>query len=217
MRKIYIIGDIHGCIDELNKLLDKLPITTDDLLIFVGDYIDRGPDSKAVVSRIMNLEHKNIIPLMGNHEQMMLNYLEKGLADPSWMYNGYEATVRSYDIDEVSSHRKFRSDMKNILDSEGHLDFLNSLKLFYEEDDFIVVHAGLDPYNFDERDPETLLWIREEFIMASVTYPKTVIFGHTRMKEPFIRQDRIGIDTGCVYGGPLTAIELTERKIYQDK
>ncbi len=206
-RRIFAIGDIHGCKDALEALLEILPVDWErDLIIFLGDYIDRGPDPKGVIEKIIELKKaypESIITLKGNHEQMFENFL-KGKEISTFLYNGGDATLRSY--------------YKNgYLEIPGeHLQFLKELRLYYETEDYIFVHGGINPEkSLEEQTEDDFLWIRGSFYNAEVRFPKTVVFGHTPFNEPFVKEDRIGIDTGCVYGGKLTAVMLPEREFYQ--
>lgn len=206
--KIFAIGDIHGCLWSLEKLLNILPVNWGkDLVIFLGDYIDRGPDPRGVIEKILELKEfykDKIITLKGNHEWMFERFL-KGIDIDVFLYNGGGMTLKSY------------YNKEGYLEiPEEHLKFLRELKLYYETEDYIFVHAGLRPgKELKEQSEEDLLWIRESFYLSEYKFPKTIVFGHTPFPAPLILEDRIGIDTGCVYGGALTAIELPEKKIYQ--
>ncbi len=205
--KIFAIGDIHGCLESLEKLLDILPVNWGkDLVIFLGDYIDRGPDPRGVIEKIIELKKlygNKVITLKGNHEWMFERFL-KGIDTEIFLYNGGGATLKGY-------YKKGYLEIP-----EEHLRFLKELRLYYETEDYIFVHAGLRPgKKVEEQDEEDLLWIRDSFYLYEGKFYKTVVFGHTPFPAPLILEDRIGIDTGCVYGGALTAIELPERKTYQ--
>ncbi|OAQ20738.1 metallophosphoesterase family protein [Thermosulfurimonas dismutans] len=205
--KIFAVGDVHGCAEALEALLDRLPVEWGkDLLIFLGDYIDRGPSPRKVIEMVKKLvtEYPNkVIALSGNHEWMFKRYL-KGIESAVFLYNGGEITLRDY----------FERGKLNI--PEEDLNFLESLPLYYETKDFFFVHAGIRPgIPFDKQDEEDLLWIRESFYYYPGKFEKTIVFGHTPFPEPLDLPDRIGIDTGCVYGGKLTAVELPARKYYQ--
>ncbi len=205
--KIFAIGDIHGCLESLEKLLDILPVNWGkDLVIFLGDYIDRGPSPRGVIEKILELKklyRDKVITLKGNHEWMFERFL-KGIDTDIFLYNGGGATLKSY----------YKNGYLEI--PEEHLRFLKELRLYYETEDYIFVHAGLRPgKKVEEQDEEDLLWIRDSFYLYEGKFYKTVVFGHTPFPAPLILEDRIGIDTGCVYGGALTAIELPERKTYQ--
>lgn len=208
----YAIGDIHGRLDKLTELLDIIKPESDDLLIFLGDYIDRGKDSKKVVDRLIKLSSEtNCIFLKGNHEDMLLYYYLERHDPYLFLSNGGNLTLESYGITPFDKNEKE-------LISEEHMKFFNNLKLIDEDDDYIFVHAGLNPFNKSKEQSEfDLLWIRSIFINNSCEFitKKKVIFGHTPKEDytPWIMKDKIGIDTGCVFGGPLTAIKLPEEKI----
>ncbi|QTA37158.1 serine/threonine protein phosphatase [Thermosipho ferrireducens] len=198
---VYAIGDIHGCYESLVNLLDKIQPASDDILIFLGDYIDRGPYSSEVVDFLITLSKlTNCIFLRGNHEDMMLNFLRT--RDPFyyqiWERNGSKATVSSYGgIDNIPDH---------------HLNFFENTKYYFVYENYAFVHGGVVPgVPLERQKKEDLLWIRYEFINSSHNLPYIVVFGHTPFEEPFVGEDKIGIDTGCVYGGKLTAYNLTEQ------
>lgn len=213
MNKIFAIGDIHGCFDQLQRLIKSLAIDRQcDTLVFIGDYIDRGSSVKEVVDYLIGLrsEFKNVICLMGNHEQMLLNYLE-GIDEEMYLYNGGAATLFSYGISRFSVPQKRKAAIP-----ADHLLFFQSLLAYYETRDYIFVHAGLAPgLLLGEQAIHDLLWIRQEFIYSDYDFGKLVIFGHTPLRSPLIRPNKIGIDTGAVSGGRLTCVELPEVKIYQ--
>ena len=214
-----VIGDIHGCYHKLKSMLDHLlsegkytPGT--DRLIFLGDYVDRGENPREVVRMVRNLQENygNVIALMGNHEDMMIDYYyEKGY---TWDLNGGEITRQSY----IDHDDELRDD----------LDWMENLPLYFEDDNFSYVQAGVDvtkPLNEQYRDD--LLWIRDEFLWSTKRYTKTIIFGHTPTQYctgktlPFYTPaGHIGIDTGCVYSGVLTALFIEDGRVqdyYQTK
>lgn len=216
MRTI-VISDIHGCYDELRELIMALETKGEynkniDRLIFLGDYIDRGKDSRLVVKFIRELQkdNDNVIALMGNHEDMLLDYYNG--RNKSWKFNGYNDTINSY----KGFFEEFESDV----------EWMSKLPLYYEDDYFVYVHAGVEadkPLNQQSR--WDLLWVREPFIFSSEKFNKTVIFGHTPSLSynesvmPYRTWgNNIGIDTGCVFGGNLTALIIDEnevKKFYQ--
>jgi len=214
MGKIFAIGDIHGCLSKLEALIPQIDIDNrDDTLVFIGDYIDRGPDSRGVVDFVLDLRKKirRVTCLMGNHEQMFLDYVCHDRDEDFYLFNGGDATIASY------GYRKTRGERK-IDVPDSHMSFFRSLLLWYETDDYIFVHAGLrEKIPLKEQDVHDLLWVRHEFIRSSYDFGKTVVFGHTPMPhaEPLFLPGRIGIDTGAVYGGLLTCVELPSQKIYQ--
>ncbi len=201
---IYVIGDIHGCLQPLMELMDRVKLTPDDRLIFLGDYVNRGPDSKGVIDYLLTLKG-NITFLKGNHEQMFLDYLN-GKERLFFLFHGGDGTLRSY------------GDPLNV--PEAHVQFLKGLHLYYETDECLFVHAGIRPtIPLEQQDPEDLLWIRgwinAEFIHPPTRYPKTIVFGHASMEKVLMLPDRIGIDTGCVYGGKLTCLVFPSRELIQ--
>lgn len=205
--KIFAIGDIHGCLFALEALLESLPIKWGkDYLIFLGDYIDRGPDSRKVLELVMDLKEnypQRVYPLKGNHEWMFERFLS-GLDVEIFLYNGGGETLKNY----------FEKGKLNI--PEEHEEFIKSLPLYLEIGPYLFVHAGIDPSKeLSLQTEEDFLWIRQKFYLYEGKYSKKIIFGHTPFPEVLHLEDRIGIDTGCVYGGKLTAIELPEEKFYQ--
>lgn len=218
MRKI-VVGDIHGCYSELKILIEELKAKgkynhKQDRLIFLGDYIDRGDDSREVIKYVRELEreNKNVIALMGNHEDMLLEYFDNG--SRSWLYNGYQTTIDSY----KGYDEEFLDDIY----------WMNNLPLYFEDDNFIYVHAGINKsLPTEKQSKDTLLWIREAFYRNKKRNKKTVIFGHTPTElmvnrkhtdsiydKPLFNDDNsIGIDTGCVFGGMLTALIINNDKV----
>lgn len=207
------IGDIHGCARTLNRLLDCLAPAADDHLVFVGDYIDRGPDSNGVIERLLDLQKG--IPctfLRGNHEALMLAYLDQGEYD-LWHVNGGVATLDSYVTDHQSQHVDIPT---------RHIDFIRASELYADTPDFFFVHAGLKPHlsieaNLERYDEDVFLWERGHFQAREFAWEKCVVCGHTPQPEPIDREKLIAIDTGCVYHmhpqlGRLTAVRLPERE-----
>ncbi|MDY6830339.1 MAG: metallophosphoesterase family protein [Thermodesulfobacteriota bacterium] len=207
MGKIFAVGDIHGCYKKLRVLMDRIPIDyKEDTLVFLGDYIDRGDESFEVVDYLTGLwkKHPGIVFLKGNHEELFFNYLS-GEDEVSFLFNGGEQTLKGY-----------MSPDGNISVPKAHLNFFNALQLYYETDDYIFVHAGLkDGVPLEQQKPEDLLWIRKPFIESSYDFGKIVIFGHTPYPEVVVKDNKIGVDTGAVYGYKLTCIELPARKFYE--
>lgn len=213
MGRIFAIGDIHGCISKLENIMDMIDIDVhNDSLVFIGDYIDRGPASKGVVDFVLGLRESinQVICLLGNHEQMFLDYLhDENFNKEIFLVNGGGNTISSYGVIETSEGIKVDV-------PESHMQFFTSLLPYYETDDYIFVHAGLRPnIPLEKQSIEDLIWIRHEFINSSCDFGKTVVFGHTPLAQPLIDSNKIGIDTGAVYGGKLTCIQLPEVKIYQ--
>jgi serine/threonine protein phosphatase 1 len=215
--KSFVIGDIHGCLEELASLIEHLPIEASDRLVFLGDYIDRGPDSNGVISYLIQLQRENnneFVFLKGNHEDMFLSYLGlPGAHGDMFLYNGGRATLTSYGLS--SQIRPSGESLSRIPPS--HVEFLKQLQPYYLIEPFLCVHAGIHPLrSITEQKEEELLWIRNEFIFNRHRLPHTVLFGHTPQKQVlFDLPYKIGLDTGLVYGNKLSCLELNEKTLYQ--
>jgi serine/threonine protein phosphatase 1 len=207
--KIFVIGDIHGCLEMLKRLVDKIEWNpASDRLIFIGDYIDRGENSKGVVDFILKLKEDStfIQCLIGNHEQMFIDYLS-GVDSQSSLLNGGLTTLRSYE--------EMRRGKDNPLIPPSHLDFFSSLLTMIELEHYYIVHAGFQPHiEIEDQSLNDMIWIREEFIYSDYNFGKLVIFGHTPFNSPLIMKNKIGIDTGAVFGNYLTCLELPEEKFH---
>lgn len=197
--RLFVVGDLHGCALETAVLLEYLQkdeqLAEDDQLVFVGDYIDRGPDSRSVVELMLAIQETfpKTIFLKGNHEDMMLSFLGfDGVMGSSYLYNGGAFTLRSYDLSSDDPEAFLK------LMPEKHLEFYKRLERYVIIQDFIVVHAGLNPLrDLTSQLDEDLFWIRDEFIANIHYFDKTVIFGHTPYQDVmFHRPYKIGIDTG---------------------
>ena len=207
MPRTFVIGDVHGCHQALSTLLTAIrPDPLQDTLVFLGDYIDRGPESSQVLSALINLQgsSRNLIALMGNHEQMLLNYLA-GLDQELYLSAGGIETLESYGI------VNFGDIWTQTILPPDHLDFLHSLRPYWEDDQHIYVHAGLEPgVHLTQQSTDWLFWGREGFIDSDYDFGKRVIYGHTPWQAPRVEANKIGIDTGAVYGGRLTCLVLPE-------
>lgn len=186
-KRLIAIGDIHGEINKLNSLLENLNLVKSDTIVFLGDYIDRGKNSKDVIERLIDLSEKvNCIFLKGNHEQMVLKMLKtKSETDISyWLMNGGNETLNSY------------GDLIGMMMLHGK--FLKNLKPYYLTEKYLFVHAGINPNkSLEEQNENDLLWVRDDFIDKKHNLKQKIIFGHTAFYEPYIDEDKIGIDTGC--------------------
>lgn len=205
------IGDIHGCAGTLTALLDKLDLKASDHLVFIGDYIDRGPDSHGVLTILKELDKLfECTFLRGNHEQLLLNYLEDDDDYDLWAMNGGLETMRSY---ANAGHKEI---------PQEDIDFFNRTVSYFETDEFLFVHGGLKPgftvkENLERFDDEVFLWERSHLNASRYVWEKTVVCGHTPVDEPVNKDKLINIDTGCVYHrypgrGQLTAVRLPERE-----
>ena len=203
--RLLAVGDIHGCLDQLNALMTQVAPTLGDQVIFLGDYVDRVPASSSVIDYL--IEFGRALPatvfLRGNHDQMFADYLD-GHEPTIFLMNGGLKTLISYQNNGQwpipSSHRAF----------------LEALLNFYETEDYIFVHAGLRPgIPLAEQDITDLLWIRREFATSDYDWGRTVVYGHTPLETPHLTETRVGLDTGCVYGRLLTCCDVHTRQIWQ--
>lgn len=219
-RRIYAIGDVHGMAERLFAMHEAIAadLTTRPcataLVLHIGDYIDRGPESAAILARLAGgfaIAGAETICLTGNHESMALGTLLGGDDEAAhlWRMNGADATLRSWRIDPNSPHRRWADAIPG-----EQLRFLQALRLFHRDGDYFFVHAGLRPgVALAEQDAEDLVWIREPFLSYQGDFGIVVVHGHTPTKAPVVRANRIGIDTGAVYGGALTAAVLEEDRL----
>jgi len=198
-------GDIHGCRRQLQVLLDLVKPMAADRLVFLGDYIDRGTDSAGVISDLLELRKRlpHTVFLRGNHEQMLLDMLAG--ADPvRFLVNGGDKTIASYEARHIWPP------------PARHLEFFKQLPAVYETSGFIFTHAGLRPgVPVEKQSPGDLLWIRGEFLDSDYDWGAPVVFGHTPFPSPLLTPTRIGLDTGCVYGGKLTCCDVLTRRCWQ--
>jgi len=225
----YAVGDVHGCLDKVLRLLDSLNYDpAQDRLIFLGDYIDRGPNSKGVLDLLMQLQHENAanIFLMGNHEDNFLTYLQACLEGQQGHYGRRAPFFAGGGIATLASYAPGLRDP-----DEGqwvdtvpleHRQFLAQLSLYWTDDAYIAVHAGVRPgIPLASQDKHDLLRIRGPFLQYAHGLGKWVIFGHTPFPQVFWDVDKIGIDTGACYQaegyGKLTALCLQTREIVQVK
>ncbi len=213
MNRTFAIGDIHGCLDKLEDLVSLIDPGSGDRLVFLGDYIDRGESVVEVIDFLIELAHRfECIFLRGNHEDMFLSFLEFGSNQTIFFANGGRKTVESY----LRPERFISGDQVARIMPEAHRDFFSHLKWYHMDEDYLYVHAGIKPgVKIVDQDRQDLIWIRDEFISSPAGIPEKVIFGHTPFARPLVKTDKIGIDTGAVYGGSLTALWLPEEKFIQ--
>lgn len=192
---IYAIGDSHGCAVELAELLGKIEPRRGDTVVFLGDYVDRGPDSKGVIEIVRSYAPSGVrvVALKGNHEDMMVKVHEDPRKFGWWTDNGGNTTLASYGGTIPADILKWAA----------------NLPLKYSEGGYLFVHAGVDPnVALDEQDEESLLWIRSKFLRSDKDYGVRIIHGHTPNDDPEVRPNRINVDTACCYGNKLTCVVL---------
>lgn len=220
-RRVYAVGDLHGRLDLLENLLEQ--IEQDDhrrdpaetTLIFLGDLVDRGPDSCGVVERLYRLreERPNVRFLAGNHEQVFLRAVGGDVRATRFLVRiGGKPTILSYGVSEAEySSMCFEALAERLaaLVPQHHQAFLSSFEEWVEVGDYLFVHAGMRPgVPLEQQSAEDLRWIRGEFLDCTQDFGKVVVHGHTVTEQVEIRPNRIGIDTGAYQSGRLTALGL---------
>ena len=222
---LYAVGDIHGRLDLLEAILDRIEADARAnghverrTLVFLGDYVDRGPDSRGVVDRAISglPQGFDIHFLKGNHEAILLSFLDDARVLDNWLLNGANATMLSYGVETERLARLgvppeiWRKAFAEAL-PEAHLRFFKSLKLSVSFGDYLFVHAGVRPgVPLGAQSEADLIWIRAPFLEHAGPFDKIVVHGHTPGKDPVARPNRIGIDTGAVFTGRLTALRLQD-------
>lgn len=220
--RIYAVGDIHGRADLLRAMHQLIHEDAyrrqapRNVVIYLGDYIDRGEESRAVIDLLLDeaLPSFECIHLRGNHEDSLLRFLEDASIGPSWLFYGGAQTLSSYGVrpplpltraDELArAQRELRERLP-----ERHRRFLQALPLTHEEGDYLFVHAGLRPgLPLDRQSAEDMLWIRDPFLHSDAEFGKIVVHGHSITSRPDVQRNRIGIDTGAFASGTLTCLVL---------
>lgn len=212
-KKIFAIGDIHGCAEELRALIRKLPLDQNSVLLFLGDYVDRGPDSRGVIDTVLDLsEIYEVIALRGNHEWLFSQYLadpDNPVAMGNFIFNGGSATLASYSASSGAPKVP-----------EDHREFLKNLTLFHKTETHFFVHAGIPPgFDFslekvDEKTAHQFLWIRKGFLDSGQKWSRVVVHGHTPVRKAEILANRINLDTGCVFGRHLSAMDISTGELF---
>lgn len=215
--RIYAVGDVHGCSDLLDALLSLIRADAAGVasrLVFLGDYVDRGPDSKGVVDRLLAVRAQapETVFLKGNHEQAMLDFLERPDLGEEWLHWGGDKTLESYGVEKIwTRHPDALADDLNVRLPAEHRAFLGGLDLWRVFGDYAFVHAGFRPgVALAEQTAEDCLWIRGEFHNAAADQRprEVVVHGHQPVKKPLDVGWRIDVDTGAVWSDALTAVVL---------
>lgn len=234
-RLIYAIGDVHGRLDVLGPLLhdiakDALATRPAErpLLALLGDYVDRGPDSRGVIDLILQMQADTtfeVAALKGNHEEALLQFLEDPAFAATWMEHGGGATLASYGVQpatqrtDVEAWVKVRDAFDQALPAE-HRRFYQTLELIRVVGDYAFVHAGVRPgVALEDQTERDLMWIRHEFLNDRGPFDKVIVHGHTPTEEPQMLKHRLGVDTGAYATGVLTAVRLygEEQRLMQAK
>lgn len=209
-RRVYAIGDIHGCDVQLGNLyelivedLARRPVDA-AVLLHIGDYVDRGADTVGVLRRLLRgppVPDLQVVNLVGNHDETMLHALSGDRpAATDWLFAGGRPALESYGIDPDSPRETWQDNVPL-----EHLDFLRNLTLTHREGGYFFVHAGIRPgVPLDQQAREDLLRMRQPFLYSEMDFGAVVVHGHSPVKEPVVRHNRIAIDTGAVFGGKMT-------------
>ena len=213
-RRVYAIGDVHGCDVQLANLhaiiaedLARRPVDT-SVLLHIGDYADRGVDTAGVLRRLISgspVAGMTVVNLVGNHDETMLNALTGDRpAATDWLFAGGRPALESYGVDPDSPRETWPEGVPM-----EHLDFLRGLTLTHREGGYFFVHAGIRPgVALEQQVREDLLRMRQPFLYSEADFGAVVVHGHSPVKEPVVRHNRIAIDTGAVFGGKMTCLVL---------
>ena len=223
--RCYVIGDIHGCAELLDRLIDMIVQDAADmpaercLAVTVGDYIDRGPDSATVLDRLAAGPFPMpYVALKGNHEVLLDAFLREPETACDWRLWGGSETLHSYGVDvsgimRGTEYEQAAASLQAAIPAR-HVDFLASLKLSLTVGRYFICHAGVRPgVPLDRQSEDDLLWIREDFLNSRADFGKIVVHGHTPTREPELRPNRINVDTGAFITGRLTCAVLKDERV----
>lgn len=225
-RLIYAVGDVHGRLDLLEPLIADIRQDAEasapqerPMLVLLGDYVDRGPDSAKVIDLVLEMESSGELEtraLKGNHEEALLEFLADPAFGPTWFEHGGGATLASYGVTppvartDMAAWAAARDAFAAVLPAE-HLRFYETLELMVTVGDYAFVHAGVRPgVPLDRQSEKDLLWIRGDFLEARPGFEKVIVHGHTPMQSPQVLPHRLGLDTGAYATGVLTAARLDD-------
>ena len=222
---IYAIGDIHGQIEQMDKALDVIHADggADAHIVFLGDYTDRGPDSRAVVQKLIDgvTAGKNWTVLRGNHDRMFVRYVTQGiehderiLSGKGWLNPslGGRETLASYGVDPDAADVL---ELARAAVPAEHMEFLSSRDLWFETDDLLFVHAGIKPnVAMQDQDEDDLIWIRDGYLDYTDPHFKLIVHGHTALDEPTHFGNRIDLDAGAGYGRPIVPAVFDGKDCY---
>jgi serine/threonine protein phosphatase 1 len=226
----FAIGDIHGRADLLEKLLTQLeaaaPLETvkgqAPIAIFLGDYVDRGPDTRGVIDMILSARPHGFERryLRGNHEQTMMAFAAAPLKNRAWLLQGGAETLMSYGVKPPSPLKASEADWLAAADAlnqalpDAHRAFLDGLERYVELGDYAFVHAGVDPArSLEEQTDDDLYWARERFLNSKRRFSHRVVHGHTPAAAPYADARRVGVDTGAYASGTLTAARFEGEQV----
>jgi serine/threonine protein phosphatase 1 len=221
----YAVGDIHGRVDLLAQLFDELEARAaadqrdgaPPIVIFLGDYVDRGPHSDKVIDLLLSGRPAGFERyfLRGNHEQIMQAFMDDPMATRAWTVQGGAETLMAYGVRPPAPMAASPEEWQATADAlraavpPAHIDFLNRLERYVAFGDYAFVHAGVDAaYALEEQTDEDLYWARERFIASRRPFSHRVVHGHTPVEKPYVDHRRIAVDTGAYASGELTAVRL---------
>ncbi len=224
--RVYAIGDVHGCAELLHQILLRIDAhqashpAIRSVEIFLGDYIDRGPASREVLDRLIARSRtREAVFLKGNHETLVENFLKDPAILSDWRHYGGLETLLSYGLaPSVNMDLAEQTELATAFGQalpEDHRRFLGGLRSSFTCGDYFFVHAGVRPgIPLAKQREEDLLWIRTDFLLCEAAFSKIVVHGHTPVREPEVRPNRINIDTGAYATGQLTCLMLegTEKR-----
>ncbi len=225
--RIYALGDIHGRVDllksiqnEIDKDLSSLDPETTVKQVFLGDYIDRGQNSKEVIDFLTGVPTRDNVEyvfLKGNHESTLLDFVDDELTLTAWKSFGGIETLHSYglDVSKIHNESNYKELQKKFIQvfPESHHDFFRGLKTSYSLGGYFFCHAGVRPgVALDDQSEDDLIWIREEFLSSTVDHGKVIVHGHTPVERPEIWSNRINIDTGAYISNKLTCLVLEKNE-----
>ncbi len=217
--RVYAVGDIHGCSRQLDALLARIAADPAEgisrrFLVFLGDYVDRGPDSKGVIERLLSPPAGfEATAVRGNHDQTLLDFLVDPAVYGVWREFGGRDTLVSYGVvpplfDQIEDFERARNDLAAVLPA-AHRQFLEGLAGSLRIGGYYFTHAGVRPgVALEEQSPEDLMWIRDDFLNSRQDFGAVVVHGHSPTPQPVVRSNRIGVDTGAYATGCLTAAVL---------
>ncbi len=226
--RIYAIGDVHGCLKELKALISLIDADTRERpvrnreIVFLGDYVDRGPKNKGVIDYLIELEagKRKTVFLRGNHDERLARFLsEPEKVGAGFLRWGGDTTMRDYGI-IMKDGESYSAVSKRFQRKfpKSHKAFLRRLKYSHEVGDYFFVHAGIRPgVPLAKQKPSDLMWIRDEFLPSKRQHPKVIVHGHTPVSNPAVHSNRIEVDTRCYDTGRLTAVVLegSEKRFIQ--
>lgn len=224
--RLYAIGDVHGCSSVLQRLVALIDAhqasypSPRPILVFLGDYVDRGPGARDAIHQLVALrKFRETVFLKGNHESYLLEFLNQPTILPKWIQFGGLDTLKSYGLNpgnhlDPHEQKRLAAGLRAALEEAGHLEFLEGLRSSFAYGDFFFVHAGVRPgIPLDRQNEEDLLWIRDEFLQYQGSFGKIVVHGHTPVSQPEVCSNRINIDTGAYATGRLTCLMIERDKM----